>query len=347
MTSEQSAGWHHLEAVSHCNAEYIDPEIIRSAKPVLLKGLVNQWPAVQACHSAQAAIQYIKSQDNGAPTMVYQGEPDIQGQYGYDASGTALNYQSVRGTITSMLDDIEAHIDSPQPPSRYVASNHIASHLPDFIEHNHIAIPTLPLADTCQPPLASIWIGNRSTARCHFDALENIACCVAGERRFTLFPPEQIANLYPGPLHITPGGQPISLVDIHHPDYEQFPNFKLACAEGFQVTLQPGDGIYIPAMWWHQVEGLSPFNVMVNYWWNRAPMHLSGGMSALLHGLLAIRDKAPHEKAAWRAFFDYYVFGDAAQTNAHIPLQAQGVLAPLEDNHARQLRALLMRQLNR
>ena len=41
---------------------------------------------------------------------------------------------------------------------------------------------------------------------------------VAGRRRFTLFPPEQVANLYIGPLDLTPAGQPVSLVDQAQPD---------------------------------------------------------------------------------------------------------------------------------
>ena len=57
---------------------------------------------------------------------------------------------------------------------------------------------------------ARVWIGNAVTVAPHFDVSENIACVVAGRRRFILFPPEQTANIYPGPMDVTPAHVPIS-----------------------------------------------------------------------------------------------------------------------------------------
>lgn len=100
-------------------------------------------------------------------------------------------------------------------------------------------------------------------------------------------------------------------------------------------------------MWWHQVEGLDRFNVMINYWWNSVPSYMGTPMNVLKHALLSLRDRPEQERAAWREVFDYYVFGDIELSRQHIPEQAQGELAPLDHIRARQLRAWLINRLNR
>ena len=117
----------------------------------------------------------------------------------------------------------------------------------------------------------SIWIGNRTVATAHFDMTHNLACCMVGRRRFSLFPPEQVHNLYPGPLEPTPGGQVISMVNFDAPDFERFPRFREALAAGQVAEIEPGDVLFYPAMWWHHVQALESFNTMINYWWTTTP----------------------------------------------------------------------------
>jgi hypothetical protein len=192
-----------------------------------------------------------------------------------------------------------------------------------------------------------IWIGNRVTASCHYDAPNNIACCAVGRRRFTLLPPEQIWNLYPGPLEPAPGGQAVSLVDFHAPDLERYPRFREAQASAMSVVLDSGDALFIPSMWWHHVEGLDAFTVLVNYWWSSVPSYVPTPMHAMYHAIWTIRDRPEREKKAWRDVFDYYVFGPGEQAGEHMPEAARRLLGPIDETQARQLRALLIRELNR
>jgi hypothetical protein len=195
-------------------------------------------------------------------------------------------------------------------------------------------------------PPPSIWIGNRTIASCHYDAPNNLACCAVGRRRFTLFPPEQIFNLYPGPLELTPGGQAISVVDFERPDFAKHPRFREALAAGQTAVLDPGDAVFIPSMWWHHVEGLSPFNALVNYWWSSAPAYIPTPMNALHHALWALRDRPEREKQAWKQVFEYYVFGSTQSAVEHLPEPARGMLNPIDDTRARQIRAMLINKLN-
>jgi hypothetical protein len=170
---------------------------------------------------------------------------------------------------------------------------------------------------------------------------------VLGRRRFTLFPPDQAANLYPGPLAPTPGGQVVSMVDPAAPDLGRHPRFAAALAAAQVAELEPGDVLFYPALWWHQVEALDDANVMINYWWSRSAPWSDPPMAALLHAMLSLRDRPAAEKASWRALFDHYVFGDPRATCDHLPPHARGALAPLDEVGARRLRAEIAERLNR
>lgn len=321
---------------------------IHATQPLVLKGLVKHWPLKQeADNSSDAAVAYLKSFYNGKPAFAYFGDQTIAGNYSYTDDVSSLNYESKPAAIDEVLDLITAHINTPKPPSFYIASNVIEANFPSMSEVNPLHIPVAQKEFATEPPIPSIWIGNKSVARCHYDASDNIACCVAGKRRFIVFPPDQISNLYPGPLAPTPGGQAITMVDFHNPDFDKYPRFKDALAHAQIAELEPGDAIFIPSMWWHQVEGLNDFNIMINYWWSDAEKFMGSAMNVLLHAMLSLRDKPEHEKQAWKHVFEYYIFGDSNQARAHLPEQAHGFLAQMDPMLSRQLRTLLINKLNR
>jgi hypothetical protein len=190
-----------------------------------------------------------------------------------------------------------------------------------------------------------MWIGNQTMTAPHYDNMENIACVVAGRRKFTLFPIEQLPNLYMGPPDLTPAGQPISLVDIRAPDYARFPRYREAEAHGLVATLEPGDAIYIPTLWWHGVESLDSVNVMVNTWWRDVPSYLGSPMTALLSGLLALRDLPEAQRAAWKVVFDNLVFETNGPAFDHLPDAARGAFGPITRSSAAHLRNLLLQTL--
>jgi hypothetical protein len=112
------------------------------------------------------------------------------------------------------------------------------------------------------------------------------------------------------------------------------------------AEMEPGDALYIPSMWWHHVEGLSDFNVLVNYWWRETPRWLGQPQNALNLAMMAIRDLPDAEKQHWRDLFDYYVFANSDEAVAHIPEDARSVLAPLTPESASRIRSFLLKQLS-
>ncbi len=318
-------------------------ELVAAGEPVVLAGLASAWPLVRAGRrSAVDAAALLLDAYRGGPVLAYTGAPEINGRFHYTDDVTGLNFQSER---LSFPDLVAALLDGDPEGSLYMGSTDLASHFPDLLPTHGLLAGDGTFAR--HPPRINLWLGNRTSAAAHFDTSNNVACCVVGRRRFTLFPPEQVANLYPGPIAPTPGGQIVTMVDVARPDHDRFPGFAAALAEARVADLEPGDVIVFPALWWHQVEALDPFNVLINFWWTGAAPFHDNPMNTILHGMLSLRDRPDAEKRAWRALFDYYLFGDADRPAAHLPAAAQGPLAPLDSAGARRLRAHLLNQLNR
>jgi len=321
-------------------------ELLASQQPTILKGVARDWPLVRVgLESPLAAMAYVKSFYGGHPAIVLTGEPEIGGRFFYNEDVSGFNFRSERGRVDEFLDRIAAGLDEAEAPSVYIGSANLATHLPGLRDHNDLVLND-PMFEA-SPPLVSIWMGNRTTASCHYDMSNNMAVCVAGHRRFTLFPPDQGANLYPGPLEPTPGGQVVSMVDFRNPDYDRHPRFRAALAQAQVAELEPGDLLIYPAMWWHHVEALDPFNILINYWWNLVPAWIDTPQTTLLHAIWSLRDRPASEKAAWRELFDYYVFGPPETAGAHLPEAARGNLGPMDDARARRLRAMLLNRLNK
>ena len=319
-------------------------ELMTEEQPVILKGLVLDWPLVNKGTSVDAA-DYLKSFYQGRPVTAFIAQPEHKGRFSYTPDVTRLDFESDKGMLDEYLDIIIGLLDEVEAPTFYIGSTDVDTFLPGFRAENDLVL-NHPMFEA-NPPLVGAWIGNRSTALAHYDMSNNIACCLVGHRRFSLFPPEQIHNLYPGPLEPTPGGQVLTMTNINEPDFERFPRLRDALAAGEVADLEPGDALFYPTMWWHEVEALDRFNVMVNYWWNTSPQYMDTPQNTLLHALLSLRDRPEQEKRAWRAVFDYYVFGAADRAAEHLPEAARGNLAPMDELKARRLRALLLRRFNR
>jgi hypothetical protein len=316
-------------------------EILRATHPVVLRGLVAAWPMVQAgLQSAQAADEYLRRFYRDATVVAMLGGPETEGRLFYNEDLSGFNFQSVRIKLDTVLGEIAHRSNDEAPPAIYVGSTTVETCLPGFLEENAIDLGG-------RDALMSIWIGNRTRIAAHYDLPDNLACVAVGHRRFTLFPPEQLSNLYIGPLDFTPAGQAISLVDFKKPDLDRFPKFAEAWRHAQVAELGPGDALFIPSMWWHHIEALDRFNVLINYWWRQSPDYMDTPTNALMHTLMSVRDLPPEQRKAWAELFRHYVFESDEETSAHINKDARRILAPLDADGTRALRAQLLKRMNR
>jgi hypothetical protein len=315
--------------------------IIGSGQPAVFRGLVADWPLVKAGRTSPRALaDYLRRLDRGRPVGAMLGSPRNRGRFFYNDDLSGFNFKRQSLKISAALDYLLSLADEEDPPAFAVQSSPVRENLPGLEAEN-----PMPLLDPSVEP--RVWIGNRSIVAAHYDPSENIACSVAGHRRFTLFPPDQIGNLYMGPFERTPAGTTISMVDFDAPDLDRFPRFPEAMAAALTADLEPGDAIYIPYLCWHHVRSLDALNMLVNYWWQPVAKDMGNPTDALLHAMLTIRDLPEAHRDAWRAHFDHYVFQANGRPGGHLPEDQRGVLGELDEKAVAQVREAVVNGLNR
>ena len=314
-------------------------EIVAGCRPVVLRKLVADWPAVRAAHdSPHALMSYLAAFDVGAKVEVFFGDPAIAGKYYYDEDLRGFNFERRVLGFREALQSIEAAIGSPGGRSVYAGSAPCRDCLPGFAPDN-----AMPLLAPETPP--RIWLGTPANVSSHYDTFDNLACVIAGRRRFTLYAPELIGRMYVGPIDRTMAGPPVSLAASSAADDARFPLFREVRDQAWVCELAPGDALYLPKLWWHQVESLECFNGLVNYWWDAFAAGPDAPYTSLLLAMITIAERPAPERQAWRAFFEHYVFRGNGHPLAHLPPEQRGVLGPLKGDNYANIRARVMQLL--
>lgn len=323
--------------------ERFEREIAPTGEPAVFRGLTAGWPIARAAQAGDETLaDFLRAAAADDPFEAWFGAPEIEGRFGYTPDFTGFNHERKLATIDQLLDLLLRQRGQGRPYSMYAGGIPIRKHLPGLLA----GIP-VPLLDMGKATLISLWLGNRTRTAAHWDLPRNLACVVAGRRRFTLFPTEQIANLYVGPLDFTLAGQPISLVDLDSPDLECFPRFAHALEAARTAELGPGDAVYIPSLWWHAVASLDELGAMINFWWSDSEPPLLTPLNALYHAVITTKNLPPNERAAWRVMFDHYVFEDNGDPAAHLPKPARGILGRRTPELVARVKKLLVSALGR
>jgi hypothetical protein len=308
-------------------------DIMRECRPVVLRGQVADWPVVEAARAPRTLGPYLQRFDAGRTLDAFFGAPDIAGKYYYDADLKGFNFER---RVLSFAKALSAILDTSVTQTVYAGSLPVDEYLPGFSAENRMALTTAP---------ARLWLGHASNVAVHYDAMDNIACVIAGRRRFTLYPPDAIAHLYVGPIDHTMAGQPVSLAASSPPDPVRYPDFEAVRDRALVAELEPGDALYLPKLWWHGVEATAPLNGLVNYWWDGFRAGPDAPYTALLLSLIAIAERPEAERAAWRAYFDHYVFRPEGHPLRHLPPERHGILGPLKPDNYGRIRAWVMHLL--
>jgi hypothetical protein len=327
-----------IEAMDLEGPEQFLREVVEPCRPVVLRGLVKDWPIVEAGRLSPSAVRdHLKPLAAGGDIEAFFGPPAIAGKYFYTEDLKGFNFERRRMSFAAALESIVSSVGAPGSPSMYVGSVPAQDFLPGFA-----ALNPMPLLNPRIGP--RVWIGHAANVSSHYDTVDNLACVAVGTRRFTLFAPQLIDKLYVGPIDNTMAGQPVSLAASSAPDKNRFPLFEEIKDQSLIAELQPGDALYLPKLWWHKVESTAPFNVLVNYWWDAFPAGPDAPYTSLLLSMITIAERPLAERQAWQAYFDHYVFRSHGHPLAHLPAEQHGLLGSLKENYGK-IRARVMHLL--
>lgn len=92
--------------------------------------------------------------------------------------------------------------------------------------------------------------------------MDNFLVQIKGCKRIVLFHPKDTLNLYLV-------GDKSSILDIDTPDLERYPLFE--GVERYVCHLHPGDVLFIPALWFHNVL-MYDFSIAINLFWKHLDM---------------------------------------------------------------------------
>lgn len=320
-----------------------DPDALKegfeSGRPFVVRKLHNDWPVVQkGQESASALKEFLLSCSLKREFVFAIGEPEQNGKifYNRDMGVNFVERKAPFGTVLGYFNEIR---EAGEDVALYLSSLEIHKYFENLLTET-------PAYLTEDHYRAGLWIGNKIQVPLHNDFPSNVACVIGGRRKFTLMPPAQFENLYLGPIDFTPAGRAVSMVDLHNPDLKKYPKFATALEHALTAELSPGDIIHIPSMWWHAVEGLDDFNVMLNFWWRNNPTFLGGPDAAMKLAIATIRDLPHQEKQHWKQLFEYYIFSNSEENMAHIPEKSRGVLSRINSDLARRIKSYLLEVLS-
>jgi hypothetical protein len=210
--------------------------------PFLVDGVVGRWPL------CSVTPQALRERFGHVPVRARVGD--------YVDTAFAPD-RAMRDMSMAAYLDLAAGESGPLPP--YVGNLELRElnamcHWPGYF-------------DKMGPP--RFWLGPAGTVTpLHCDYDDNIFAQVWGSKRIFLAPPHHDAFLYPRQANAVLFGSPF---DPEHPDFERFPLARQASI--VECTVHPGDMLYVPAGWYHQVRALT-FSLSANRWARAVPFVL-------------------------------------------------------------------------
>ncbi|HEU4886739.1 MAG TPA: cupin-like domain-containing protein [Thermoanaerobaculia bacterium] len=204
--------------------------------------------------SGQWSPEYLLSLIGAKPVTV---SISANGKFSYDPSGKKTSDSFSEQTM-SFAEAARQIATEESGRQLYVMQQSIPLKFPELMRE--IRVPQW--VPNVNETSINLWFGRSSVTPLHYDATNNFFAQQYGEKHFTIFSPGDTPHVYPHPIDSKMAH--LSSVDLDNPDLRAHPNFSLA--RPIRFTVHPGELLFLPAFWWHQVR--SPgVSTSVSIWW--------------------------------------------------------------------------------
>lgn len=222
----------------------------RNRIPVVVHGLSSKWP----CMSTWNLKYFRKYSDIDVYVAILKGglsyPPNIQRSMNFGGFLDYIEISDPKKHQNEVLYLQQAHCDCfNELDADYTVPDLLSGDPDSFLGSN------------------TLFIGSFNTrTTLHYDRplVDNLFCQITGRKRFKLWTPESGCNFYPFSFdsiysHVS------QIPEINNVDLEQFPLFSKAQISA-EIILEPGDSLYIPKGWWHQVSHMQEISISQNFW---------------------------------------------------------------------------------
>lgn len=230
---------------------------VRPGRPAIFTGVTTSWPALERWKLDALRARF---GDRAVPVARV-----ARGRLVGDAE-RGIPFEEM--PLARFLDGVEA-----QPPAPAYAMMLANQWIPELVDD--LGLPAF--APRAGWSTWKVWISPDDTRTpLHQDLPDNFFAQIVGRKHIVLYPPRAELSMY---RHAPWSKFPqVSRVDAFEPDFERFRWFTRAAP--IHAIVEPGDVLYLPRFWWHQVRSIGT-SVSANFWWT------SGLRTALARGALA------------------------------------------------------------
>ena len=238
-----------IERIDNPTLEEFKHKIFSSRKPAIITGKMNDWKALSLW-----SVDYLNNivgdkeiDVNFSKNKIFSFDPEAQ----FNIVSKKIKFTDFTNWIVQEKTTEEYYYLQQSPITTTFPELVRDIEIPDYIDQKLFII-------------ANLWISTAgNVSQLHYDMSENLLSQICGRKRVLLFEPKQTSLLYPFPAHSKIPH--MSQLNIDQPDIDKFPKFQKA--KYMECLLEPGEMLFIPAFWWHQVYSLEQLNISINFWW--------------------------------------------------------------------------------